>query len=154
MTQTKKQAAAERVRNLIAQMEQNTFLFPKGWSDTIQMTHFEWAYRAYHAGHVGDARYHNVEIFLLGKKIMEIAFRGNKIEVQQDLSQKAVTIDEVEYYITEIYNEMHTFKNHASGVREIRKKLVDKLQSIKQLNNEVQDLKQQICHSKQHKHHG
>jgi len=72
----------------VRSVENNTFLFPKSWSETIDMTDYTWSYRTYHSGSIGNSRYHNIEIYVLGKKLLEILFRGDKIEFSQDLSEK------------------------------------------------------------------
>jgi len=128
----------------ISTMEQNTFLFPKYWSNTIEMTNEDWSYRTYNSGSNGVNRHHNIEIFILNKKVLEINFRGNSIEVIQDLDKKPITLKNVLDYVTSIYEELHSFKNHKEGKRKIRTEINQANLSIKQLEEKIRDLKLQL----------
>jgi len=140
----KKSEIKTAILEKISVMEQNTFLFPKSWSNTIEMINEDWSYRTYNAERYGSDRYHNIEIFILNKKVLDINFRGNSIEVVQDLDKSPVTLKNILEYVTKIYEELHSFKNHKEGKRKIRTEINQAQLSIKKLEEEIKSLKIQL----------
>lgn len=128
----------------IEKMETNTFLFPESWSDKIDMIDYDWSYRTYNSGNVGKNRYHNIEIYNEDEIILTIDFRREKVEVVQDLSKPTTTAKEVHFYIEAIYNELHSFKNHTEGKRDIRNKINAKIREIKKSNEDLVKLRKQL----------
>ena len=146
---TKKQLKAEIIQ-MIEAIEQNTFLFPLSWSDKIQMTNYDWEYKTYNSGSVGVNRYHNIEIHEREETVLIIDFRReNTIEVTQDLAKNNITLRQVHFYISAIYEELHTFKNHNEGARKIRKNITKKLAQIRTEKKELAVLRQQLTDLKQ-----
>ncbi len=141
---TIKSKLKQEILDKISIMENNTFLFPKSWSDKIDMIDEEWSYKTYNNGEVGDNRYHNLEIHVEDDTILNVGFRGNRIQVIQDLDKKQTSIKDVLFYVTKIYEELHSFKNHDEGKRDIRKKITQAKQRKKQADEDIKELKQQL----------
>ena len=141
----KKLDVKKQILEKITIMEQNTFLFPKSWSETIDIIDEEWSYRTYNSGGFGNSRYHKVEIYLINKKILDINFRGTEIEVIQNLDVKPITYSDILKYITYIFNEKHSFKNHNEGKRKIRESIKRKIQDIETAKKLIIELKQQLA---------
>jgi hypothetical protein len=137
----------DEVLSKISIMENNTFLFPISWSEKTDMVNEEWSYKTYNSGNKGLQRYHNFEIYINDKKIVDIQFRGNSIQILQDLSEKQITLKTVSFYISTIFKEMHSFKNHNEGKRDIRKKINERLSNIERLKKEIEKLRQQLIDS-------
>jgi len=137
MSNTKKQL--EEINVLISKMEQNHFLLPDSWSDTIEMTNHEWSYRTYVAAprNLRVDRYINIEIYVGTKKIHDINFRGNDIIIEKKLGGKSLSVTKVLFYVGEIFKEKHSFENHYQGKRKIRKE-------ISRLNEDLRSIKKQI----------
>jgi hypothetical protein len=140
----KKSEVKNQILEKIAIMEQNTFLFPPSWSDTIDMIDEDWSYKTYNSGSKGISRYHNIEIHYFNKKILDINFRGNSIQVIQDLDNKTVSFNDVLKYVTSIFDEKHSFKNHNEGKRKIRESINKNTQQIEQLKKDIALLKTQL----------
>lgn len=140
----KKSEVKKQILEKIAIMEQNTFLFPPSWSNTIDMIDEDWSYKTYNSGSKGVSRYHNIEIHVANKKILDMNFRGNSIEVVQNLDNKAVSFNDVLKYVTTIFDEKHSFKNHSEGKRKIRESINQKTQKIEQMKNDIALLKNQL----------
>lgn len=143
-----KKQLKESIIEKIEKMEQNTFLFPHSWSDEVDMIDEDWKYKTYNSGSTGSRRYHNFEIYEEGQKIHDINFRGEQIEITQDLEKKAITLKEVEYYISAIYEEKHSFKNHNEGRRRIRKDLDQKRKDLISIKEQIEVLKKKLFDSK------
>lgn len=146
---TSKKEFKKQIIEKISKMESNTFLFPKSWANMIDMIDYNWSYKTYNSGSVGINRYHNIEIHKEGIKIIDINFRSNDmITVVQDLAERQITLKDINYYITAIYDELHSFKNHNEGKRKIRKEISQKLVDIKTNQDELKVLRQQLIDSK------
>lgn len=141
---TIKSKLKKEILDKISIMENNTFLFPKSWSDKIDMINEDWSYRTYHSGSTGGSRYHNLEIYTEGEKFLDIGFRGNSIRIEQDLDNKQIGFEDILFYVSAIFKELHSFKNHNEGKRVIRKKISEKMEAKKRIIKEIVDLKQQI----------
>lgn len=144
----KKLEAKNKIFDMIGKMETNTFLFPKSWSDKIQMTDYEWSYKTYNAEKIGKDRYHNFEIYNGSTKILDINFRGYEIEVEQNIFKKQITYKDVLFYIEAIFNELHSFKNNSEGIKKIRKDIQYIKESIMQKQKELKDLEKRLLDSK------
>lgn len=140
----KKQEIKKQIFEKIEIMEQNSFLFPKSWSEQIDMIDFDWSYKTYNAGYLGKSRYHTIEIYSLSSKEFEILIRGNEIQVIQNLDKKQISYNDIYYYITAIFNEKHSFKNHSEGKRKIRENIKNKLSNISSLKTEITTLRKQL----------
>ena len=140
----KKSEIKSQILQKIEIMEQNTYLFQKSWSNNIEMIDFDWNYRTYNSGTIGVNRYHNIEIFTLNKKILEMLFRGNSIHIIQDLDAKPINLKDVLFYVEAIFEEKHSFKNHNEGKRKIRETITMKMAGIESAKNEIIALKQQL----------
>ena len=138
----------QEILKMISDMENNTFLFPHSYSETIDMIDLEYSYRTYNNGARGESRYHNVEIYVEGSKILEINFSGNTISYKHDIDKKPLKLKEIHSYILDIYNEKHSFKNHNEGRRNIRKKIKEKRLIIKTAKQEIEYLNKQLLDSK------
>lgn len=132
----------------ISKMENNTFLFPLSWSDKVQMKDHDWSYKLYNSGSKGTNRYHNIEIYSKNEKLIEINFRGNKIQTIQDLSEKIIRINDVYFYVSAIYDEMHSFENHDEGKRKIRVEIEEAYSNIKKIEDSIIVLKRRLIDSK------
>ncbi len=128
----------------ISIMEQNTFLLPVSWSEMTDMIEGDWSYKTYNSGNKGMYRYHNLEIWQTNKKIIDINFRGTEIEVVRNLDFKPINYKDVLFYVTSIFNEKHSFKNHSEGKRKIRENINKKLLLIETTKKEISVLKQQL----------
>lgn len=145
----KKSEIKKQILEKISIMEQNTFLFPLSWSEKIEMEDYPWSYRTYNSGHKGISRYHNIEIHVGNNKILDINFRNNNIEIVQNLDLKTVTYLDVLNYVSIIFDEKHSFKNHSEGKRKIRKTITEKTDLIKRTLAEVELLKQRLIDFKE-----
>lgn len=143
MRTTKKQYKKQIIEK-IEVMEQNTFLFPKSWSDLVQMANHDWQYKTYNSGQTGASRYHNIEIHQAGVKILDINFRNERIEIIQDLAEKQRTISEVSFYVSAIFAELHTFNSNDESKRQIRKAIAKKLEDIKDAKKQLAELEQKL----------
>lgn len=140
----KKSEVKKQILEKIAIMEQNTFLFPLSWTKTIDMIDEDWSYKTYNSGSKGTERYHNIEIHMFQTKALDINFRGDSIHVVQDLDSRAVTLNDVLKYVTAIFEEKHSFKNHNEGKRKIRETINRKTDEIEQLRKDIVLLKTQL----------
>lgn len=138
-----KKEIKEDILRMITQMECNTFLLPDSWSENIQMQHKDYMYRTY-VGTRGNSRYINLEKYIGNEKQLSILFRGNKIELSDGDIFKPINIKEIYNFIKEVYDELHSFKNHNEGARRIRKEISSRLQTISNAQNDIKKLKQQL----------
>jgi len=127
-------------------MEQNTFLLPDSWSDSVQMTKADATYRTYVSSR-GGGRYINLEYRGRGETL-NVEFRGNDIFVSnQDITKKSVTAKRLLEIVQSIYEEKHSFIESAEGIRGIREKIAQRKatihsakEGIKKLEVELSDL--------------
>ncbi len=139
-----KQKMIQDILNKISIMEQNTFLMPIGFSDKTEMTNHEWSYRSYTSDKKGDNRYCTIEIYLDSELICKIIFHGNNIKIDQYFNEKQKGLKEVNYYISEIFEELHSFKNHNEGIKKLRKDLSQKKIDLLNAKNDVEFLQKRI----------
>lgn len=145
----KKSEIKKQILEKISIMEQNTFLFPLSWSEKIEMEDYSWSYKTYNSGSKGVSRYHNIEIYNSDIKILDINFRNSNIEIIQNLDLKAITYLDVLNYVSIIFDEKHSFKNHSEGKRKIRKSINEKKQLVKNNLKEIELLEQRLLDFKE-----
>ena len=124
-------------------MEQNTFLLPESWSETIHMTTKDMSYRSY-VGTRGSGRYMHFEV-TEGKNKIDILVRGNDIEVSQSIFKKRLSENQIVGYIEDIYKEQHSFIDNAEGIKKLRAELRQNRASIKTLQENNKKLERQIA---------
>jgi len=145
----KKSEIKKQILEKISIMEQNTFLFPLSWSEKTDMEDYSWSYKTYNSGSKGVSRYHNIEIHNGNDKILDINFRNSNIEIIQNLDLKTVTYLDVLKYVSIIFDEKHSFKNHSEGKRKIRNSINEKKQLVKNTLKEIELLEQRLLDFKE-----
>jgi hypothetical protein len=132
----------QRVIELIEKMEQNTFLLPDNWSESINMATRDMSYKTYVGGR-GNNRYMCFEI-LDGKDSISINIRNEDIMITQSLLKKRVTTKKVVNYIEDIYKEQHSFIDNVEGIKKLREEVRKNKESIAKLQNKNKNLEIQI----------
>jgi hypothetical protein len=133
--------------SMIDKMSQNTYLLPNGWSDKIEMSNFDWCYKTYVSESTRSkiGRYINIDIYNENNdKTNEFLIRSEKIEVSHVLGQKPIDIKTVNFYISEIFKEKHSFENHVEGVKPLKVKIKRANEQIKSYQKDIEDYKNQI----------
>jgi hypothetical protein len=133
----------QRIITLIERMEQNTFLLPDGWADTIHMATKDMSYRTY-VGTRGIGRYMSFEI-TDGERKIDISIRNSDVLMSQSVFEKRLTADQVLAYIEAIYTEQHSFIDNAEGIKKLRADIKTNKESIKRLQAENVKLEKQIA---------
>ena len=137
----------EAILEIIRKMESNTFLLKDSWSDNVELINSDYIYKTY-VGRRGDTdRYIVFEIRDKKENIVKVSFFKNNVSLEKPLELK-FSIDDVIKVLEEIFNEMHSFKNHSEGLRKVKQKITEarnRIKSseaeIKKLNAELEDYK-------------
>lgn len=142
-----------QIIEMIDTMETNTFLFPVGWGDIIQTSNEPWSYRMYNSGSKGKNRYHTFEIYEDAKKVLTIKFSGNNVLIDHSM-KRAFTSTQVLEYVQGIWKELHSFGNHAEGMRTLRVELNKVKKEIDTKKLEAEQIQERITNYKQLKKDG
>ncbi len=134
---TKKQKI-ERIIYLIRKMEQNTFLLPDSWSDTLNMISRSAHYRTYVGGRGDYGRYINIE-YTKNEELYNprqedcysITIRKDRVFLNKILGETKNEIDIVLDIIEAIYKEKISFEIMDKQVAEKRLKLKELKEKIK-----------------------
>jgi hypothetical protein len=141
----KKQLA--ELNELINKMAQNHFLLPSNYSDKIQMMSHDFSYRTYVAesSRNSKGRYINFELYNeLDVKFIDVHFRGDRtVEVSKDVTV-TFSLSKILEVIKAIYQEKHSFENHAEGIKPLKEKISNNLSRIKSIQKENEELRLQI----------
>jgi len=113
------------------------------------MEDYVWSYKTYNSGSKGVSRYHNIEIYNSSSKVLDINFRNSNIEIIQNLDLKPVTYLDVLNYVSIIFDEKHSFKNHNEGKRKIRSSINEKKRFIQNTLKEIELLEQRLIDFKE-----
>ncbi len=131
----------EEIDRMIKVMYQNHFLLPNSWSDTINLDEHDWSYRTYCSR--DNSMYITLEIFEDAKKVYDIKFRSNEIELNCPLG-KVLKESDVYNYLKVIYDEKHSFSEHNEGIKSLRAKITQERTNIRNSNTKIEEYKNQI----------
>jgi len=138
---TKKEQRQE-VERLMLIMESNHFLLPDSFSDLIELDLSNFSYKTY-VGTRGKGRYIHIEITKDNEEKLTINFHGQKITTDEDVS-KISAISTILNYVELIYKEKHSFENHETGIKDLKKKIRREKDTIKSAQKEIESLRNQI----------
>lgn len=143
---TKKQKI-DKIIGLIAKMEQNTFLLPESWSETMNMVSRSAHYRTY-VGRRGSDRYINIEYTkndeLYNPKIEDcykINIKGNNIIIEKLVGSMKNEVDNILDIVEAIYKEKISFEIMDGEIVKKRLKLKELKQQIIEQTKEFNTIK-------------
>lgn len=140
---TKKEIKNE-ILDKVSKMELNSYLFPVGHTQTINMTNYEWSYRTYNNGSTGERRYHIIEIVKEQKTTLKLIIHGDTITYEQPIGEKILRPKDILFYVNEIYEEKHSFRDDNGGVKKLRKELNSLFKQKRSVDKDIELKRKQI----------
>lgn len=128
----------------ISKMELNTYLFPVGYTQAVNMTNYEWSYRTYNNGSTGAGRYHTIEIVEEGKTILRLLIGNDIVNYIYYIGEKNLKPEEVLFYVNEIFKEKHSFQDSNEGLKNLRGELNALFNQKESINNDIELKRKQI----------